>query len=346
MNIEAQLDSYQTTCLLLAAVESGLLDAIPDGGIPLAKLSASFDARALPPVIDALVELGVVVFRGDEVSLTPNGYNLTHSILRAKATLIAESYLPAWRELASALLGKGNPSMLAFGQSHWAQRMQHPEQFQAFNHFLGRSTKSVSTAFVNAYAFHQHTVACIGGGDGELLFRILKKAPHAHGYNVEQFPDELASAQAQDFTARALAHGVADRATLINGSFFDSRLLPIAEVYVAQFVFHDWDDDHCLALLRTLKTNAPPGAKLVVVESSSRAALKNLHLFVLNGGKERTSDEFQELFNRAGMGQVRRGNAGGAVFLEVTITPRQLAVLDDDSNSPTIPAPPVEGRTS
>ncbi len=339
MNLDAQLDSYQTTCLFLAAIQSGLLDAIPDQGCPIAELTQRFESRALYAVLSALAGLGVVVIRGDEVSLTPDGYNLNHSMLRAKATLIAECYLPAWRELGDALLGKRNPAMLELGQSPSALRMHTPSQFQALNHFAGRSTKAVSSAFVNAYNFRQSSIACIGGGDGELLFKILKKAPSAVGFNVELFPEELANAQLSDFNARALGHGVADRATLVNGSFFDATLLPTAEVYVAQYVFHDWDDDHCLALLHTLKRVAAPSAKLIIVESPTGDPMRNLHLFVLNGGKERTAAEFQALFDRVGFGSVRRGNAGGVMFLEVTITPRH-AFTDDDPNSPTIPAPP------
>jgi hypothetical protein len=101
-------------------------------------------------------------------------------------------------------------------------------------------------------------------------------------------------------------HGLAGRVDVQAGDFFDS--VPTADVYVLSSVLHDWDDEPCLQVLRTIRNAAAPGARLVVAESVIPPGdtphpfkLIDLTMLVLSGGRERTAGEFDNLLDAAGI---------------------------------------------
>src|SRR5215203_4882479 len=103
--------------------------------------------------------------------------------------------------------------------------------------------------------------------------------------------------------------GVCDRCELVEGDFFAS--VPAGgDVYVLKSVLHDWDDERCVAILRTCRAAMDAAARLVVVElvlpermSASppllSAALLDLIMLAYAGGRERTRAEFAALFDQA-----------------------------------------------
>jgi hypothetical protein len=74
-------------------------------------------------------------------------------------------------------------------------------------------------------------------------------------------------------------------------------------------ILHDWDDEDCLRILRHCRTAMPGHGKLLVCEKvlprgnePSIAKTMDLVMLVLtNGGRERTEQEFRDLFARAGL---------------------------------------------
>lgn len=346
MNLEEKLDGYQVTCLILAAVQSGLLERLHTEPVSMKAALAGFDYEVGTRVLSALQAHGLVGFTslaGSDVGavyLTNEGHSLLEgNTLNAKAKLIAAEYLPSWLKLSTALEAGGIPSQLAFGINLWEQRLKMPAEHQAFALFMGRTTKAVSEAFVSSFAFRfAKRIATIGGGDGDLLIRILRKATEAEGINVDVFPDELVEPIRKDFAQRA--GNVGDRATFVNGDFFDSVNVPTADMYVAQYVFHDWDDEHCIALINVLREKALPGGKLVIIESMRKDPMKDLQMLVLHGGKDRTTAELQDLIVKAGLHRGSTGVAGGIPFVEVVLR----GVEDEDDRTATLPiAGPAEG---
>ena len=74
-------------------------------------------------------------------------------------------------------------------------------------------------------------------------------------------------------------------------------------------VLHDWDDDRAEAILRNCRRAMPPHAKVLVIEraivddhtKSLPTLLTDINMMVLSGGKERTDNEYAELFARVGL---------------------------------------------
>ena len=105
--------------------------------------------------------------------------------------------------------------------------------------------------------------------------------------------------------------GVADRCELVEGDFFSS--VPAGgDVYVLKSVLHDWDDDRCVAILRTCRAAMDDAARLVIVElilpermtpsaPMLSAALLDLIMLAYAGGRERTEAEFTQLLDQASL---------------------------------------------
>jgi hypothetical protein len=109
--------------------------------------------------------------------------------------------------------------------------------------------------------------------------------------------------------ARLARAGLGDRATVVDGDFFD-HVPAGGDLYLLRQILHDWDDPRCVALLRTCREAMPPSARLVVVErvveeggtapDAQFAALMDLYMMSVLGGAERSVPQFTTLLAEAG----------------------------------------------
>jgi C-methyltransferase len=82
---------------------------------------------------------------------------------------------------------------------------------------------------------------------------------------------------------------------------------PDGDLYLLKQILHDWDDAHCLVLLKNIHWPAKPQSKLLVVDmvvpdqpEPSLVPLPDLAMLVLLGGRERSGQDFVSLLRRAG----------------------------------------------
>jgi ubiquinone/menaquinone biosynthesis C-methylase UbiE len=143
-------------------------------------------------------------------------------------------------------------------------------------------------------------VCDVAGGVGTLLAAILRARPGARGVLVDA-PGVLA--EAEDHLTSA---GVRDRVELSEGNMFE-RIDARADVYVLKDVLHDWDDDRCLTILRTVRAAMPDGARLVLVEMLQEAnevdpiaSGVDVHMLTqCDGGRQRSAAELHALMRAA-----------------------------------------------
>jgi len=145
----------------------------------------------------------------------------------------------------------------------------------------------------------QPTIVDVGGG-GQLLSSVLRAEPHARGVlvNLEHMVP----------IAREHLDGAVgpDRVDVLAQDIFES--VPAGgDVYLLSRVLGDWDDDAGVRLLGNIRDAMSPSATLLVLErvvpddgSAVLAALWDLHLLVMNGGRHRTLDDMRAaLLDRA-----------------------------------------------
>lgn len=210
------------------------------------------------------------------------------------------------------------------GAALWEDLHAHPELQRSFDHLMSQSSMDYD-ALVDAvdWSSARHVVD-VGGGQGELLARIVAGRPHLTGTLVDQ-PGTVDTAP-----ALLAAAGVGARCTVRAGDFLTDPL-PRADTYVIAAVLHNWDDDRAASILGAIARAAAPGARVVVVErlvdrisDRSWATHVDLKMLLLLGGRERTGDEMHALAGRAGLDpvDVRRARRGWFA-LEYAVAPHR-----------------------
>jgi hypothetical protein len=136
---------------------------------------------------------------------------------------------------------------------------EHPEQSRIFDDAMTTLTANDAPAIVSAYDFSPfRRVADIGGGQGGLLFEVMRRHPHVEG-TLFDLPHVVEGAR-----ARAHELGLADRLTVRSGDFFVE--VPPADAYLLKFILHDWDDAACLRILGSCRRSISPAGSLLAIE--------------------------------------------------------------------------------
>ena len=213
----------------------------------------------------------------------------------------------------------GEPSFPAVhGRSVWEHFAQTPEEEQLFASAMRRLTEYDLPSITGGYPWPDSGRVCdVAGGVGTMLAGILRAKPGLQGVLVDA-PGVLAEADGY-----LKAHGVRDRVELSEGDMF-AGIEAHADVYTLKDVLHDWDDERCLTVLRTVRAAMPDGARVVLVENLQEpnepdriSTMVDVQMLTqCDGGRQRSVAELHALLREAGLrpGEVRR--TGGPALVE------------------------------
>jgi orsellinic acid C2-O-methyltransferase len=226
--------------------------------------------------------------------------------LRTMAMMLGKEGYISWGELMYTI-ETGRPAFEhIYGKSRWEKMAEDPEDAALFNAAMVTVSTRVGDEFAAAYDFEGVGVAVdVAGGNGALLAAVLRHAPRAQGILFD-LPPGLAGAR------RLLEEaGVADRVTIVEGSFFES--VPAGgDLYMLKSIIHDWDDESAVQILSTCRRAMDLEARLVLVERFMPeridspdeylgTVMSDLHMMVVLGGRERTTPEYGALLTAAGL---------------------------------------------
>ena len=134
-----------------------------------------------------------------------------------------------------------------FGTDFWTWLEQHPRDRAMFDVAMGQGQESRLERLRTVEWRDGETVVDVGGGNGSLLFELLKAEPGLRGI-VFDLPETVRDESLFE-----------ERLRFVEGSFFES--VPSGDVYLLVTILHDWDDEHAAAILRTIRTAATPEAR-------------------------------------------------------------------------------------
>lgn len=144
------------------------------------------------------------------------------------------------------------------------------------------------------------TIVDRGGGHDRVLAAILESAPHSRGILFD-LPEVVAKTP-----SLLRKHGVEKRVQIVGGSFFESAPRG-ADAYVLKNVIHDWPDEDAACILRTVRSTAEPGTRVLLVEFVIPTHHRNFHgnwvdleMLVVAGARERTAAEYGRLLHQSG----------------------------------------------
>jgi hypothetical protein len=191
---------------------------------------------------------------------------------------------------------------VTLGRELFEYLKDRPEESEIFNAAMVNLTHMFVPAILEAYDFSStRTLVDVGGGHGSVLATILQKYPQMKGilYDVDHV-----IAGAQPYLTSA---GVSDRCRTIRGDFFKS--VPSGgDTYIMRNIIHDWDDERCFTILKNVRTalRNQDGARLLLLEivltvgGDPLGSLADIEMMALPGGRERTEEEYRQLFAKAG----------------------------------------------
>jgi hypothetical protein len=295
-----------------------LADHLASGPRTAADLAEETGAHApsLARLLRALGALGLCE-RDDagRFRLTPLGEAMRSDVpdsARAWVLFITAPWVErGWEKLPEAVR-TGEPTFpRVHGVGFWDYLGTHPEDGALFDAAMsgGASARAEALRAVRDLS-SIGTVVDVGGGQGRLLTTLLAAFPGLRGVLVDR-PEVVAGA---DAVLRAA--GVADRCAVVGGDFF-TAVPPGGDAYVLAQIVHDWPDAEALAILSACHRAMAPGARLWVIEQvlpledgsdlhkQSGPTLLDLNMLVLfGGGQERTAEEYRQLLDAAGFGEI------------------------------------------
>jgi hypothetical protein len=299
----------QLTYSLSGVARLGIADHMSDEPRPVEAIAAKAGAHApsLYRVMRMLASFGVFK-EGPQrhFALTPVGDLLKTGApgsLRYMAMMFGEEFSTrTYEHIADCLRSGGDGVTEAYGKPIWEVLAERPEQCETFQRAMTDSTSVAADAIVEAYDFSAiQRLADVGGGHGLLLAAILRANPKLHGVLLDR-PEVVAHVPKQQFT------GCEGRLTTEAGSFFE-RVPEGCDAYLLKHIIHDWSDEHCRTILSLMREKLPKHGRVLVCEmvvsdepGPTPAKLLDIEMLVMTvGGKERTPEEFSELFAASGL---------------------------------------------
>ena len=294
----------QLTYSLSGVARLGVADHMDGTAKPVEHIASSCGAHApsLYRVMRMLASFGV--FKEGpprHFALTPIGELLKTSApgsLRYMAMMFGEEFSTrAYEHIAACLRTGGDGVSEAYGKQIWEVLAERPGQCETFQHAMTNSTSVAAQAIVEAYDFSGiERLADVGGGHGLLLAAILRANPEMQGVLFDR-PEVVASVPKDQFA------GCDTRIAIEAGSFFE-RVPDGCDAYLMKHIIHDWSDEHCRTILAHMRKKLPKHGRVLVCEmvvtdepGPTPAKLLDIEMLVMTvGGKERTPDEFAELF--------------------------------------------------
>jgi hypothetical protein len=217
--------------------------------------------------------------------------------MRDFVVMMGEEWIwQAWAELPYSVKTGGVAHEKVQGMSSFEFFQKNEQAGGVFNAAMTNFTRGIIPVVTEAYDFSTVTrLVDIAGGHGLLIAGILKAYPELRGVLFE-LPFVLEGA------GRLLdEEGVSDRVELVSGNFFES--VPAnADAYLMKHIIHDWDDESSIKILKNIRSAMTKEGKVLLIEmvvpegnvpSPSKAL--DILMLVMEGGKERTEEEYRRL---------------------------------------------------
>lgn len=295
------------TQAIYVAAELGIADLLAGGPRTPEELAerAGAHGNSLYRVLRALASVGIFA-ENDEgrFSLTPLAEYLrsdSPDLQRAFAIMAGAEFYESWGKLLSAVQTGKEAFRKAFGVPFFQYMTEHPERHAIYDDAMEGVAVGENESMIDAYDFSPfQSVIDVGGGNGLVVSSILRRHQGIKGILFDL------PAVAERARAALSESGLDGRCQIVGGNFFSS-VTAGADAYVLRHIIHDWDDDDAVTILRNCREAMNPDGKILVVEipipqGNDPCFGKWLDLMMLVvGGRERTVEQYRQLFSRAGL---------------------------------------------
>lgn len=287
----------------------GVADHLASGPRTAEQLAAAVevDSDHLDRLLRFLATRGVVARRGGTYRLTSVSDLLRRGhpqSMRDWITFQGSAWQwHAWEELgAGVATADVTPFSVAHGRGFFGHLAHDPAAGASFDAAMRSTSRLQASLVAPSLSLDDVEHVCdVGGGTGMALATLLREYPRMRG-TLFDLPDVID--RAWDVLA---AEGVLDRVELVAGDMF-TQVPPGADRYLLSAIVHDWPDDQAVRILQNVGAAMGGTGRALVAElelpKHNGAALErsfDLLMLVLGGGRERTREDFEQLYRAAHM---------------------------------------------
>ncbi|KST68511.1 methyltransferase [Mastigocoleus testarum] len=297
---------------IYVASSLGIADLLKDGAKhidEIAQATGTYSPK-LYRLLRALASIDVFIeIEEYKFALTPIAEYLRSDIpnsLRAFSRIEGDEWSwRSWGEILHAI--KTNQSLfhrLYQVENAYEYFTKNSKSADLFNNAMTSLTRNtIIPVILDSYDFScVEKVVDVGGGHGALIASILTSYPQISGV-LYDLPHVTAEAS-------RLLHeeGVAKRCEIVSGDFYVS--IPSGgDAYILSQILHNFDDDHCIKILKNVRHAMAEKGKLLVIQAvispgNEPCFNKFLDLALMisidSGGQERSESRYCQLFEAAG----------------------------------------------
>jgi hypothetical protein len=305
--------AYWLSTLVYCAAKLNLADHLTDGPKSVAAIAerTRTNPRAMHRFMRTLASFGILSQQADDTfALTELGATLKVDAPGSARSTVLTLGGPWARQSFAELeysLETGKPAMeKVYGMNVFEYLAQHPDEAARFSETMVGIHGGEPPAVAAAYDFASFgTIVDVGGATGHMLAHVLTRYQQPRGILFDR-PHVV-----RDAPGLLRQHGVADRVTIAEGSFFEA-VPEGGDAYILSHIIHDWTEAQCHTILGNCRRAMKAGAKLLIVEfvlpegnTPHFGKLVDMVMLTLPGGEERTAAEYGTLLDRAGFKMTR-----------------------------------------
>ncbi len=309
--IMSMIQGFSTSYLLYTACELGIFDCLYGGGMTLSKLSNELDTEeeVLYRLLRPLAAFNLVKEDKGVFYLASLGVKLSkhpEGSLKGLVLFCGRESMRCWSKMYEAVKLHSFPYMLVEGKPFFDAQQDDNAKFSDFNSVMRNSSKNLE---LSPY-FEQQTnkgealvIVDIGGGAGDIVSKFLGFYQNAGGII---FDLEHVKSEAQK---NLESYSVNKRCEFKTGNFF--REIDVkGDLFILSRILHDWEDEKACEILKNVRKAMPENSALLVIEKILPNTIEKdcLHLYMNDlyiwsvcGGKERTEEEFLNIFGKSGL---------------------------------------------
>ena len=302
------------TCITYAFAELELAEMLHDGSKSLENLAerTAIQPDTLLRFLRCCAQLQFIHIDAGtkDVTLTEFGTCLLrlHPFSQRDAALLNGAFYryEPWGKITQALkAGSGD----GFSETHKHGSLEYlkdkPALLEVFQRAMTNLSITENEQITTHYNFSDFKhIIDIGGGHGTFIRAILIANPGMRG-TIFDLGETIATVNLSD-------EPVAGRISLLEGDFFQS--IPAdGDIYTLKNILHNWPEAKVMEIMKNLHTairsSKDPSQKRVLViehlmsdnaEAESLAPWMDMNFFILVGGRERSLQEYSDLFTACG----------------------------------------------
>jgi hypothetical protein len=324
----AMVLSYWVTQTIRAVADLSIADHLAHGSVTAAEIGQRENSApdATLRLMRAAVSTGLLEADGHgrfrSTALLQTLRSDDPCSIRPLALAVTQpSHWQPWGALSTAVREGKSQAVATLGMTLFDYYQNNPSAGEEFAAYM----RSMTALWGDAVAKEIDTtgirrVVDVGGANGSLLHYLQQANPRLRGIVFDR-PNMIGHARAE-----IMRTGFPDRTDAVGGDFFVS--VPPADLYLLKFILHDWNDDECVVILQRCREAMATRGRIAIIEydvngQNPIAALSDLNMLALTGGRERSVEEYDALLVAAGLRRtIVRETGTPKIVIEAVATDR------------------------